>query len=82
MDKKIEDLEKKVTLLEEKCKCLESSKTKQKKQSAPRKPSAFNEFMKKKIKEIKTENPNIKHSDAWNEATKLWSKEKEVKDQK
>lgn len=79
MDKKIEDLEKKVAVLEEKCKTIDNlPKSKEKKQSTPRKPTAFNIYMKKKIKELKTANPELKHSDAFKDAAKLWSEEKET----
>ena len=67
-DKKIEDLEKRLEALE---KNMTSGIKKEKK---PRKPTKYNEFMKKELARIKKDEEGITHKDAWSKASSGWSK--------
>ena len=67
-DKRIEDLEKRLKLLEDN----KSVSTTVKKEKKERKPSPYNEFIKTKIAELKTSKPSISHQDRWAQATSSW----------
>ena len=72
-DKRIEDLEKRIKTLEESKSVSEKPKKKEKK---PRKPSAYNEFIGKEIKEIKKNDKEITHKEAFSKAVKAWNAKK------
>ena len=69
----MENIEARVQALEKKVQVLERQLKKERKEnSEPRKLSEYQLFMQKTIKDIKIENPEISHKDAFNEATKRW----------
>jgi len=78
MPKKQLSPEEKIELLEERLKILEEKASfgKEKKPKKPRKPTAFNIFMKDAIAKVKKENPTITHNDAFKMATTMWSEQK------
>ena len=49
----------------------------EKKPKKPRKPSLFNQFMKKEIPRIKKLNPSMDHPTAFKEAAANWKKQKQ-----
>lgn len=74
-DKKIEELEQRLKALEESMDD-KKEKTVVKKEKKTRKPSAYNEFIGKTIKELKSKNEKLTHKEAFSEAVKEWNKNK------
>lgn len=79
MPKKTLSPEEKIELLEQRIKTLEEKASfgKEKKNKKPRKPTAFNIFMKDAIAKVKKENPDIPHNEAFKMAASMWSEQKE-----
>lgn len=75
LEDRVTDLEKKVQTLEALLK--KQIKKERKENSEPRKLSEYQLFMQSKIKQVKIDNPEISHKDAFNEAIKLWKNRKE-----
>lgn len=74
----------KLAILEARIAQLESTSAKSPKVKVPkvkRLPSKYNEYIGKEIKRIKELNPEIKHSDAFKQATVEWSKLKKTTDE-
>ena len=63
---RIDQLEKRLAALEK------GTVTKPKKDKVPRKPSAYNIFMKKQLGIEKKNSPELKHKDHWKNATAAW----------
>lgn len=61
---------------------LESSSTKKKTDTVPRKPSEYNNFISKEITKIKTENSGIAHQEAFKKAIEVWNNQKKSKEDK
>lgn len=68
--------EEQIKILEERVKALESKMGGAPKSKKPRKPSAFNNFMKETIPKVKEENPTISHSEAFKKAASMWKDQK------
>lgn len=57
---------------------LSNSLQKKKKRDGPKRaPSAYNIFVKEKMGSLKTENPDLKHTELMVKAAELWNKHKE-----
>jgi len=53
-----------------------AAKKSDKKEKAPRAPSAYNLFMKSELAKVKKANPKMDHKEAFTTAAKNWSKNK------
>ena len=74
-DKRIEEVEKRLKALEESG-TLKSTEKASKKEKKPRKPSAYNEFIKVKVAELKAANSTMTHKEAWSGAIAAWKESK------
>ena len=72
------DLTNEIKKLQERVSELESCKnnTKKKKDKIPRKPTAFQLYMKETIPTVKSENPLMTHREAFSEAAKRYTENK------
>tara|TARA_B100001758_G_scaffold247645_1_gene266356 strand:- start:266 stop:520 length:255 start_codon:yes stop_codon:yes gene_type:complete len=79
MEKRVKELEKIVQDLQKKVNDLEknSGKSARKKSIKPRKPSAYNLFMKKTLAELKKKHPEKTHADRFKLVGPLWRKKQE-----
>lgn len=63
--------------LEKRLEELEKLNKKEKKEKVPRKPSAYNNFMKKQLAKEKKDNPEATHKECWKKATAAWNESPE-----
>lgn len=74
MEKELQAMQKKLNDIFARIEKLENKQPKQKTQ---RKPSSYNEFMKKTMAQLKSENSELANKDAMSQAAKLWGESSE-----